>query len=191
MIMKVKGLLVAAAAAMLCFGAQNASAIESPNHEGDFFLNIQGGMFSEYNGGLGASVSGDYVLVNSWWKGHFTIGGFVGTSTSKDEYKINGQKVYDERFTNFSIMARATYGLNITDRFEVHACAMTGPVFHSWKYKYESGTTVDHADDHEFIFSGAGVAGIHFMLSDAFALTSEFIGGPHQTYFNAGISFKF
>lgn len=184
--MKVKGLLVAAAAAMLCFGAQNASAIEAPNHEGDFFLNIQGGMFSEYSGGLGASVSGDYVLVNSWWKGHFTIGGFVGTSFSQDKHDWGKQS-----FTNFSIMARATYGLNITDRFEVHAGAMTGPVYHSWKYKYESGYTVDHADDHEFTFGGAGVAGIHFMLSDNFALTSEFIGGPHQTYFNAGISLKF
>ena len=184
--MKVKGLLVAAAAAMLCFGAQNASAIEAPNHEGDFFLNIQGGMFSEYNGGLGANISGDYVLVNSWWKGHFTIGGFVGTSVSNDKH--NWGKV---SYTNFSIMARATYGLNITDRFEVHAGAMTGPLYHSWKYKYESGYTVDKEDDHEFVFSGAGVAGIHFMLSDSFALTSEFIGGPHQTYFNAGISLKF
>ncbi|MBR5643298.1 MAG: hypothetical protein IKW77_03855 [Salinivirgaceae bacterium] len=189
--MKVKGLLVAAVAAMMCMGAQSASAIEAPNHEGDFFLNIQGGMFSEYSGGLGASVSGDYVLVNSWWKGHFTIGGFVGTSFAKDDYKLNGERIWKRSFTNFSIMARATYGLNITDKFEVHAGAMTGPVYHSWKYKYESGYTVENADDHEFIFSGAGVAGIHFMLSDNFALTSEFIGGPHQTYFNAGISLKF
>ena len=41
--MKVKGLLVAAAAAMLCFGAQSASAIEAPNHEGDVNLNAHFG----------------------------------------------------------------------------------------------------------------------------------------------------
>ena len=186
MIMKVKGLLVAAAAAMLCFGAQSASAIEAPNHEGDFFLNVQGGILSEYSGGVGASVSADYVLVNSWWKGHFTIGGFIGSCFSQDKYDWG--KV---SYSNFAIMARATYGLNITDRFEVHAGAMTGPLFHSYKYKYNSGYTVDHEDDHEFIFNGAGVAGIHFMLSDSFALTSEFIYNPHLTYFNAGISFKF
>ena len=191
MIMKVKGLFVAAVAAMMCFGVQKASAIEAPNHEGDFTLNIQGGLFSEYDGGMGVNVSGDYVLVNSWWKGHFTVGGFVGTSMSKDQYKYEGKKYWECRYTNFALMARATYGLNITDIFEVHAGAMTGPIFHNWKYKYENGITVDHEDDHEFIFSGAGVAGIRFFLSDNFAITSEIIGGPHLTYFNAGISLKF
>ena len=191
MIMKVKGLLVAAAAAMLCFGAQSASAIEAPNHEGDFFLNVQGGILSEYSGGVGASVSADYVLVNSWWKGHFTIGGFVATNTSKDDYSYGGAKIYDIRYTNFALMARATYGLNITDRFEVHAGAMTGPVYHNWKYKYESGTTVENEDSHSVDFGGAGVAGIRFFMSDSFALTSELIAGTHLTYFNAGISFKF
>jgi opacity protein-like surface antigen len=189
--MKVKCLLVAAAAAMLCFSTQSASAIEAPNHEGDFTLNIQGGLFSEYSGGIGASVSGDYVLVNSWWKGHFTIGAFVGTNTSKDEFKYLGEKWWECRYTNFTLMARATYGLNITNAFEVHAGAMAGPIYHNWKYKYENGVTVDHEDDHEFIFGGAGVAGVRFFLSDNFAITSEFIGGPHLTYFNAGISLKF
>ena len=71
--MKVKGLLVAAVAAMMCFGAQNASAIEAPNHEGDFNLNLMGGFLSEYSGGIGASVSGDYVLVNSWYSSYLTL----------------------------------------------------------------------------------------------------------------------
>ena len=189
--MKVKSLLVAAVAAMMCMGAQTASAIEAPNHEGDFFLNVQGGILSEYSGGIGASVSGDVVLVNSWWKGHFTIGGFLATNTSKDEYKYGGVKYWETRYTNFALMARATYGLNITDKFEVHAGAMTGPVYHNWKYKYETGHTVENEDSHSVDFGGAGVAGIRFFLSDSFALTSELIAGTHLTYFNAGISFKF
>ena len=184
--MKVKGLLVAAVAAMLCFGAQNASAIEAPNHEGDFNLNIMGGFLSEYSGGLGASVSGDYVLVNSWWKGHFTVGGFIEFNQSKDDYWSD----VDIKYTNFAIMARATYGLNITDKFEVHAGAMTGPVFHSWKYKYDN-STYNFEDDKSTDFGGAGVAGCRFFLSDNFALTAEMIAGTHLTYFNGGISLKF
>ncbi|MBR6083364.1 MAG: outer membrane beta-barrel protein [Salinivirgaceae bacterium] len=187
--MKVKGLLVAAAAAMLCFGAQNASAIEAPNHEGDFTLNIQGGFLSEYSGGIGASVSGDYVLVNSWWKGHFTVGGFGEFNHSKDDLGWVG---YDIKYTNIAVMARATYGLNITDKFEVHAGAMTGPVFHSWKYQWkDDGKKVELDDDKSVDFGGAGVAGCRFFLSDNFALTAELIAGTHLTYFNAGVSLKF
>ena len=188
--MKVKGLLVAAAAAMLCFGAQSASAIEAPNHEGDFFLNIQGGLGGDNSTGLGASVSADYVLINSWWKGHFTIGGFVGTGFDKQEhYEWIGTEWIERTWVNTSFMARATYGLNITDKFEVHAGAMAGATLRFWSEDPEL-TTRDN-DGHEFAPNGAGVAGIHFMLSDNFALTSEFIGGLHITYFNAGISFKF
>ena len=185
--MKVKGLLVAAVAAMMCMGVQNASAIEAPNHEGDFFLNVQGGFFSEYSGGIGANVSGDYVLVNSWWKGHFSVGGFLEFNQSTDKDWVPG---VDMKYTNFAIMARATYGLNITDKFEVHAGAMTGPVFHSWKYEGNNSSYKDD-DDKEAVFGGAGFAGVRYFFSDNFAVTSELIGGTHLTYFNVGVTFKF
>ena len=185
--MKVKGLLVAAVAAMLCFGAQNASAIEAPNHEGDFNLNAHAGFVP----GIGANVSADYVLVNSWWKGHFTIGGYVSFNRDVDVYKGVGYK-YEQVYSNFAVMARATYGLNITDRFEVHAGAMTGPCFRSWNYEVKDGAyTFTDDDDKETVVDGAGVAGCRFFLSDNIALSAELIGGLYQSYLNLGISFKF
>lgn len=189
--MKVKGLLVAAVAAMMCFGAQNASAIEAPNHEGDFNLNVMGGCLTGYAKelGLGASVSGDYVLINSWWKGHFTVGGFVDYNTTK----IADDDYWNVYYNNFSIMARATYGLNITDKFEVHAGAMSGPVFYSAKWKKEKdGSSWEPSDDKSTNFDGAFVAGCRYFFTDSFAVTSELIEGiEHHTLFNVGVSFKF
>ena len=183
--MKVKGLLVAAVAAMLCFGAQNASAIEAPNHEGDFNLNAHVGFFP----GIGANISGDYVLVNSWWKGHFTIGGFIGFNRDKDEFHNFGYD-YEQVFSNFSIMARSTYGLNITDKFEVHAGAATGPCFRSWKYEWHDNTS-QYDDDKETVLDWAGIAGCRYFLSDNFALSAEINYSAYMSYINLGMSFKF
>ena len=62
----------------------------------------------------GGDVSVDVVLVDSWWKGHFTVGGEMDFSTlSKDKVA-------------FGLTPRATYGLNITDKFEVHATVGLG-----------------------------------------------------------------
>ncbi len=183
--MKVKGLLVAIVA--LGLSIQNASAIEAPNHEGDFNLNAHVGFLSEYSGGIGASVSGDYVLVNSWWKGHFTVGGYIAYNTSKDD-----GYGYDIKYNNFAIMARATYGLNITDKFEVHAGYMIGPIFHSWKYEWDTGYTATSKDDNETVFNYATfIAGCRFYLSDNIALSAEATYGLHLTYLNLGVSFKF
>lgn len=185
--MKVKGLLVAAVAAMLCFGARSASAIEAPNHEGDVNLNAHFGFVP----GIGANVSVDYVLVNSWWEGHFTIGGFGGFNQDRDTYTGVGYK-YEQVYSNISVMARATYGLNISDIFEVHAGAMTGPCFRSWKYEVKDGTyTFNDADDKEVTIDGAGFVGCRLFVSDGFALSAEIIGGAYESYFNLGVSFKF
>lgn len=186
--MKVKGLLVAAAAAMLCFGAQSASAIEAPNHEGDFSLNAHVGFLP----GVGANISGDYVLVNSWWKGHFTIGGFLGFNRDDDEYHYADWK-YERIYSNFSIMARATYGLNITDKFEVHAGAATGPCFRSWKYEWHGHDHSWYTDDKdkETVLDWAGIAGCRFFVTDNLALSAELNYSAYMSYLNLGVSFKF
>jgi hypothetical protein len=183
--MKVKGLLVAAIAAMMCMGAQNASAIEAPNHEGDINFNAHIG----FAPGVGGNLSLDYVLVNSWWEGHFTIGGFGGFNTHKNSYSSSKDE-YDQIYTNISIMARSTYGLNITDNFEVHAGAMTGPCFHSWKYDVKKGSHPNN-DDSEVKLNTVVIAGCRFFMSDGVALSSEMIWGGYQSYFNFGLSFKF
>ena len=71
---------------------------------------------------FGGTVSLDYVLVDEWWKGHFTVGGEFDFSVP---YKHE---------TAIGITPRATYGLNITPEFEVHVTAQTGFGVHSWKY---------------------------------------------------------
>lgn len=88
---------------------------------------------------LGAAVSADYVLVDEWWMGHFTVGGEIDLS-----------KPYDHE-TAFGITPRATYGLNITPEFEVHAAVGLG--FGIRNYKYEG-----------------------YKDSDSFVLYNEFIG---------------
>lgn len=183
--MKVKSLLVAAMATVLCLGASNASAIEAPNHEGDFNLNAHIGFVP----GIGANVSGDYVLVNSWWKGHFTVGGYVGFNARTKSYSSIYYK-YDEKWTHFSIQARATYGLNITDKFEVHAGAGCGPCFRSWKYEVNEGTW-DDEDDKDIVIDAVGIAGCRYFVTDKLALSAELIGGSYMSYMNLGVSFKF
>lgn len=183
--MKVKNLIVAAMAAVLTLGASTASAIEAPNHEGTFNLNAHIGFVP----GIGANVSGDYVLVNSWWKGHFTVGGIVGFNRDKDKFNGFGYK-YEQIYSNLSIMARATYGLNITDKFEVHAGAASGPCFRSWKYEWH-GYDASKDDDKDVVFDGAGIAGCRYFVTDNLALSAELIGGLHMSYLNLGVSFKF
>ena len=71
---------------------------------------------------FGGTVSLDYVLVDEWWKGHFTVGGEFDFSVP---YKHE---------TAIGITPRATYGLNITPEFEVHVTAETGFGFRTWQY---------------------------------------------------------
>ena len=186
--MKVKSLLVAAMATVLCLGASNASAIEAPNHEGDFNLNAHIGFVP----GIGANVSGDYVLVNSWWKGHFTVGGFVGFNRDSDRpYWGSPWKFV---YSNLSIMPRATYGLNILDNFEVHAGAGVGPCFRNWKYKYDDGYVKSSDDidkDHDVQIDYLVVAGCRYFLTESFALSAEINASDYMSYINLGVSFKF
>ncbi len=185
--MKVKGLLVAAVATMICFGAQNASAIEAPNHEGDFNLNVMAGFLSEYSGGIGANVSGDYVLVNSWWKGHFTVGGFLEFNKTTDKDWV---PYVDMKYTNFAVMARATYGLNITDKFEVHAGALAGLGFIAERIHYDT-TAIEDARANTLRPCLGGLAGVRYFFSDSFGVTAEFNYSNYGALANVGVAFKF
>ena len=52
--------------------SQTAQAIENPNAKGSSVLGIHAG----YYPGFGFNATYDYTLINSWWKGHFTVGGY-------------------------------------------------------------------------------------------------------------------
>ena len=85
--------------------AVKANAIEDQWSKGTMVVSVLGGIDPWYGslafGGIGAF---DYVLVDSWWKGHFTIGGQVGFEANK-------------YWKTLSAAPRVTYGLNLSEKF--------------------------------------------------------------------------
>ena len=124
---------------------------------------------------FGGTVSLDYVLVDEWWKGHFTVGGELDFSVP---YKHE---------TAIGITPRATYGLNITPEFEVHVTAETGFGFHSWKY-WDGEKDVKTSDS--FILFG-GFAGCRYFFTDNLAVLAEIGGENWFPALRAGITYKF
>ncbi|MBP5474543.1 MAG: hypothetical protein J6X92_07300, partial [Bacteroidales bacterium] len=136
--------------------------------------------------GVGLNVSGDYVLENGWWKGHFTVGGYAGFKV-RDCTDIIKQGEYIESFdyinTNFAFMPRATYGLNITDDFEVHAGVMTGFAVKSYNTNLKNT---------EVVFCGGPFVGCKFFFTEGVGLTAEMAYcNDLAPLLNAGLTFKF
>lgn len=124
---------------------------------------------------FGGTVSLDYVLVDEWWKGHFTIGGEFDFSVP---YKHE---------TAIGITPRATYGLNITPEFEVHVTAETGFGIRSWKY-WNGERDVKTTDS--FILWG-GFAGCRYFFTENLAVLAEIGGEDWFPALRAGITYKF
>ena len=124
---------------------------------------------------FGGTVSLDYVLVDEWWKGHFTVGGELDFSVP---YKHE---------TAIGITPRATYGLNITPEFEVHVTAQTGFGVHSWKY-WDGEKDVKTSDS--FILWG-GFAGCRYFFMDNLAAYAEIGGENWFPALRAGITYMF
>ncbi len=124
---------------------------------------------------FGGTVSVDYVLVDEWWKGHFTVGGEFDFSVP---YKHE---------TAIGITPRATYGLNITPEFEVHVTAETGFGFRTWQY-WNGEKDVKTSDS--FILFG-GFAGCRYFFTDNLAVLAEIGGENWFPALRAGITYKF
>ena len=124
---------------------------------------------------FGGTVSLDYVLVDEWWKGHFTVGGEFDFSVP---YKHE---------TAIGVTPRATYGLNITPEFEVHVTAETGFGFRTWQYW--NGER-DVKDTDTFILWG-GFAGCRYFFTDNLAVLAEIGGENWFPALRAGITYKF
>ncbi len=153
-------LVVAAAMAV----PYSAKAIEDPFEKGTLIYGLQAGYFPYFGG----TMYGDYVLVDSWWKGHFTVGAQLG------------YMAYNSFHHNFlSVAPRVTYGLNITEKFEVHAGVLLG-----------LGANISHGDTHLGLSYG-GVTGLRLFFTDALALSAEFNYTGYSPYFNVGLAFKF
>lgn len=124
---------------------------------------------------FGGTVSLDYVLVDEWWKGHFTVGGEFDFSVP---YKHE---------TAIGVTPRATYGLNITPEFEVHVTAETGFGFRTWQY-WNGEKDVKTSDS--FILFG-GFAGCRYFFTDNLAVLAEIGGENWFPALRAGITYKF
>ncbi|MBO4724161.1 MAG: hypothetical protein J5596_02425 [Bacteroidaceae bacterium] len=124
---------------------------------------------------FGGTASLDYVLVDEWWMGHFTVGGEFDFSIP---YKHE---------TAIGITPRATYGLNITPEFEVHATAETGFGMRSYKY-WDGEKDVKTTDS--FIMWGSYI-GCRYFFMDNLAAFAEIGGSWLFSSLRAGISFKF
>lgn len=124
---------------------------------------------------FGGTVSVDYVLVDEWWKGHFTVGGEFDFSVP---YKHG---------TAIGITPRATYGLNITPEFEVHVTAETGFGFRTWQY-WNGERDVKTSDT--FVLWG-GFAGCRYFFTENLAVLAEIGGEDFFPALRAGITYKF
>lgn len=158
-------LVVAAAVA----APYSAKAIEGPFPKGTLIYGLQAGLYP----GIGGSLYGDCVIVDSWWKGHFTVGaqlGFRHWSHSGDMGWV---------YNDLAVVPRATYGLNITRNFEVHAGALLG-----------LGVRFYDKESHLGLCYG-GLTGLRYFLSEGFALSAEFNYSGFGPWLNAGVALKF
>ena len=170
--------------------SQTAQAIENPNPKGSSVLGIHGG----YYPGFGANVTYDYTLIDSWWKGHFTVGAFVGYNTRAwhyDGYYYD----YTERWTNIGIMPRATYGLNITKDFEVHAGVMLGIAMRHYSYTYDYHYTNWYDDDvyspyNHWGFCYGSILGARYYFTPKIGVEVEMNYSGYMSWFNAGVTIK-
>ncbi len=165
-----KFIAVLAVAATCMFAANSAKAIEDQWSKGTM---VAGAMVGFYPG-IGGAITGDYVLIDTWWKGHFTVGAqinFRHWNVAPGYYSWN----------DLAVAPRATYGLNITDKFEVHAGVMAGLGVHFW-----SDGTGNYPG-----FCYGGLAGVRYFFSDNFGLQAEFNYSGYGPYANVGVAYKF
>jgi len=155
-------LLVLAAA--MAITPYSAKAIEDPFEKGTLIFGAQAGYYPYFGG----TVYGDCVLVDSWWKGHFTAGAQIGLMG------YNGFK-----HSYLSVTPRATYGLNITDKFEVHAGVLFG-----------LGAYLAHGAK-DLYFCYGGLTGLRLFFTESLALSAEVNYTGFNPYFNVGLAFKF
>jgi hypothetical protein len=179
----------------LCALSFSSSEIKAQSFElGDFDLNAQIGFGSAwyygsyYHMGLPfISVAGDFALKDEWGPGVFGIGGIIGISTVKTKYSYIGGD-YGYKYTNFSIVPRATYHYQWVDKLDTYAGVATGITIRSGKEygDYVLGIT----DDSGVRFVITAFAGAKYYLTDNFSVMAE-IYVYDLAFFNIGVGFKF
>lgn len=175
------------AAATLCFSFQ-AKAIEDPFETGTVIAGAHFGFQPFRPMGIGTTAYVDYVLIDSWWKGHFTVGGEFGYEHRWSKYYtgFGGSDYIKINYNQYAILTRSTYGLNITDEFEVHAGVLLG--LGHYKIKYEGDTT---PYDSHFGFAWGGLAGVRYFFTPSLAGSFEIQYTGYTPMLNLGVAFRF
>ena len=149
----------------LCLSASfKAAAIEAPKPIGTKTVGIMAGIDPFYSYiGIGGLAYFDYVLAN-WGIGHFTVGGQFGFEVFANT-KVN----------SFSVAPRATYGINITDKFEAHVGLSMG------YYHFAKVNGFYHG---EFI-------GMNYHFNPSFSLTAQLGYSAFSPALCVGVAFQF
>ena len=144
----------------------------------DDYLGIDIGSEGGFMLGVEPMLTADYVLVDSWWKGHFTVGAMLGG------YRLGtigeGEKRYHSAFV---VAPRAMYGLNISRKFEVHAGFVTGLAFRS------CSVNIEEDEGPAFVFGT--ITGIRLGFTDNLYMTADLNLSTYTPLASVGIGFKF
>lgn len=144
----------------------------------DEYLDIDIGSNGGFMLGVEPMLTADYVLVDSWWKGHFTVGAMLGG------YKIGTMGKGEKRHHSAIVLApRAMYGLNLSRIVEVHAGFITGLAIKFCSVHAEGD------DGASFVFGT--VTGARFNLSDHFGITADLNLSAYTPLASVGVSYKF
>ena len=177
--------LLVATAALFC--SFSAKAIEDPFKSGTVIAGAHFGVLP----GIGTTIYGDYVLVDSWWRGHFSVGAEFGyTRRTLRSYDVTLGDIFDldfnveekkTKWNNFAALTRTCYGLNISDSFEVHAGVLLGLGIMSTK----------ELPKPEYGFAWGGLMGLRYFFTENLAGSFEMQYTGYSPWLNIGLAFKF
>jgi len=155
------------AVAAMAFFSMNASALEPQWSKGTMIGNAQIGLEP-----FGAAVSLDYVLVDEWCQGHFTVGGEINVAD------------WGKNCNAIGVTPRCTYGLNITNEFEVHAIVGLGVTNYNYK-------DLNDKRNHSMRTLSTEMVGCRYFFTDAIAVNAEVGYSNYSPEVRAGISYRF
>ena len=196
--MKVKGLLVAAVAAMLSFGANAQAKFIS----GDMGLNIDYslGVFNKWDGekfddnftqhGVGASF--EYIILEGLINGNASIGagGQVGVGFGhKKETEVGVE--YKTNLTRVRVATRGVFHYAALDLLDTYAGVTLGVNLDKATFKADvTGVGETKTTDSDNIFVAAPFVGARYFFSDGFGVNMEL---SYDTFalMALGVTFKF
>lgn len=180
-----KVIMLVMVAIMTLAVSQKAQAIEDPNRKGTTVIGLRAGFLP----GFGSSATVDITAVNNWWKGHFAVGAYAGFNVNN----FNRYNDYKDYYVHFGIMPRASYGLNITRDFEVHAGVMMGAAMwqHTYKYLDNGHGGFEHHSENDWFFCHGEFIGVRYYFTPNFGVEAEANYSNYMSYLNVGFTFRF